>query len=348
MIVRPIEWLDGRIKLLDQELLPNEVRYGLLDSPEELAVWIRRLKVRGAPLIGVTAAFGCVLGAFSSSSSEYPVFRQDVEKIISLLASTRPTAVNLFWALERMRGVLYAHSDAEVDEIKQRLLHEALTIMKEDEETCKALGRNGAALLQDGMKVLTHCNAGSLATSYWGTALGVLYGAQEQGKKIEVWVTETRPLLQGARLTCWELRQAGFDPILITDNSAGWVMQKEKIDCVLVGADRIALNGDVANKTGTYSLSVLAREHDIPMFVAAPLSTVDPAIETGAEITIERRSPEEVLRFRDHLVAPDGTRSANFAFDVTPASAVTALITERGVFTPPYRKKLLQATRCDH
>ena len=222
------------------------------------------------------------------------------------------------------------------------------TIMKEDEETCKALGRNGAALLQDGMKVLTHCNAGSLATSYWGTALGVLYGAQEQGKKIEVWVTETRPLLQGARLTCWELRQAGFDPILITDNSAGWVMQKEKIDCVLVGADRIALNGDVANKIGTYSLSVLAREHDIPMFVAAPLSTVDPAIETGAEIIIERRSPEEVLRFRDHLVAPDGTRSANFAFDVTPASAVTALITERGVFTPPYRKKLLQATRCDH
>ena len=254
----------------------------------EVASAIQNLKVRGAPLIGVTAGFGCVLGAFSSSAKKYRAFRQDVEEVISMLASTRPTAVNLFWALERMREVLTSNSQSEVDEIKQLLLREALTIMEEDERTCKTLGGNGADLLKDGMKVLTHCNAGSLATSYWGTALGVLYSAQEQGKRIEVWATETRPLLQGARLTCWELREAGFEPTLITDNSAGWVMKREKIDCVLVGADRIALNGDVANKIGTYSLSILAKEHGIPVFVAAPLSTVDPSIETGEEINIER------------------------------------------------------------
>jgi methylthioribose-1-phosphate isomerase len=347
VIVRPIEWTGREVKLIDQELLPDEVAYRMIDDPKELAVWIKGLKVRGAPLIGVTAGFGCVLGAFSSSAKKYRAFRQDVEEVISMLASTRPTAVNLFWALERMREVLTSNSELEVDEIKQLLLREALAIMEEDERTCKTLGGNGASLLKDGMKVLTHCNAGSLATSYWGTALGVLYSAQEQGKRIEIWATETRPLLQGARLTCWELREAGFEPTLITDSSAGWVMKREKIDCVLVGADRIALNGDVANKIGTYSLSILAREHGIPVFVAAPLSTVDPSIETGEEINIERRSPEEVLRFRGHPVAPEGTKSTNFAFDVTPAAAVTAIITEVGVFRPPYREKLLRSTRSE-
>ncbi len=344
MIVRPIEWTDGKIRLIDQQLLPEEVNYHLIDTTKELAEWIEKLKVRGAPLIGVAAAFGCALGALSSTARNYRNFQEDMDEVISLLASTRPTAVNLFWALERMRKVLYSNSKKEIDQIKKILLEEALTIQREDEKTCKEIGENGASLLRDGMKVLTHCNAGTLATSYWGTALGVLYSAQEQGKRIEVWVSETRPLLQGARLTCWELRQAGFDPVLITDNSAGWVIKKEHIDCILVGADRIALNGDVANKIGTYSLSILAKEHGIPLFVAAPKSTIDRSIETGEEITIERRSPDEVVNLRGYSVAPKGTKVVNYAFDVTPSANVAAIITEAGVLEPPYRNKLLEST----
>lgn len=342
MIVRPIEWIDGKIRLIDQQLLPEQVVYHLIDTVEELAEWIRELKVRGAPLIGVAAAFGCALGALSSAARNSQDLQKDVGDTISLLASTRPTAVNLFWALEHMGEVLRTNSEKEVSQIKEILLEEALNIQKEDEKTCKKIGENGARLLKNGMKVLTHCNAGALATSSWGTALGILYSARRQGKKVEIWVSETRPLLQGARLTCWELRQAGFDPILITDNSAGWVIKREKIDCVLVGADRIALNGDVANKIGTYSLSILAREHRIPFFVAAPRSTIDPSIETGEEITIERRSPDEVLDFRGYLVAPKDTKAMNYAFDVTPSAHVSAIITEVGVFEPPYRDKLLE------
>lgn len=345
MVIKPIEWEDENIRLLDQSLLPDEVTYQLIRTPEELAEWIRELKVRGAPLIGVAAAFGCVLGALSSNARKYSDFEMDVSKTISLLSSTRPTAVNLFWALERMRNVLYSNSDKEVNRIKELLLQEALKIQREDEKTCKRIGENGARLLKDGMKVLTHCNAGTLATSYWGTALGVLYTAREQGMRIEAWVSETRPLLQGARLTCWELREAGFDPILITDNSAGWVMKRERIDCVLVGADRIALNGDVANKIGTYSLSILAKEHEIPFYVAAPMSTIDFSIETGEEIKIEKRLAAEVVNFRGRSVAPEETKAVNYAFDVTPSSNVTAIITEVGVFEPPYRKKLLELIR---
>jgi len=341
MVVRPIEWLDGKIRLIDQSRLPEKEIYHLIETPEELAEWIRRLKVRGAPLIGVAAAFGCVLGALSSSATKYEDFEHDMDGVFSLLASTRPTAVNLFWALERMRRVLHTHSQGEVSQIKKFLHEEAVQLQKEDERTCKRIGENGALLMKNGMRVLTHCNAGALATSYWGTALGVLYSAHEQGKKIDVWVTETRPLLQGARLTCWELRQAGLDPILITDNSAGWVIKKEKIDCILVGADRIAVNGDVANKIGTYSLSILAKEHGIPLFVAAPTSTIDCSIESGQEIIIEKRSPDEVVGFRNCPTAPEGTIAMNYAFDVTPSTHVSAIITEVGVFEPPYREQLL-------
>lgn len=341
MVVRPIQWIEGKLRLLDQQLIPGEVAYHLIDTPEELARWIKELKVRGAPLIGVAAAFGCVLEAFSSTARNYQNFEKDLNKTISLLAATRPTAVNLFWALERMRRILHLNAEKELDKIKKLLLKEALNIQQEDEKTCKKIGENGASLLKDGMRVLTHCNAGALATSYWGTALGVFYSAREQGKRIEVWVSETRPLLQGARLTCWELREAGFDPTLITDNSAGWVIKREKIDCILVGADRISLTGDVANKIGTYSLSILAKEHGIPLYVAAPMSTIDPSIESGEEIIIEKRSSDEVVNFRGCSVAPEGTNAINYAFDVTPSSNVTAIITEVGIFEPPYREKLL-------
>jgi methylthioribose-1-phosphate isomerase len=343
MVVRPIEWMDGKIKLIDQSLLPGEVVYRMVETPEELAEWIKGLKVRGAPLIGVAAAFGCVLGALSSSATNYEDLQRHMDGVIALLASTRPTAVNLFWALERMRKLLYSHSQAELSQIKKLLQEEALQLQKEDEMRCKRIGENGARVIADGMRVLTHCNAGTLATSYWGTALGVLYSAREQGKNMEVWVTETRPLLQGARLTCWELRQAGLDPILITDNSAGWVIKKEKIDCILVGADRIALNGDVANKIGTYSLSILAKEHGIPLYVAAPTSTIDRSIESGEEIIIEERSYDEVVDFRGHRTAPEGTKAMNYAFDVTPSTHVSAIITEVAVFEPPYREKLLES-----
>ena len=343
MVIRPIQWRDGRIELLDQRVLPDEVRYHLIEDAGELAEWIKELRVRGAPLIGVAAAFGCVLGAMVSSARSYDQLARDVDKTISLLASTRPTAVNLFWALDRMRKVLFANRGTEVSEVRRKLLAEALEIQKEDEMTCKMIGANGAGLLRDGMRVLTHCNACTLATSYWGTALGVLYSAKEQGKRIEVWACETRPLLQGARLTCWELREAGFDPTLITDNSAGWVMKRDKIDCVLVGADRIAPNGDVANKIGTYSLSVLAKELNIPFYVAAPRSTVDSSINSGAEIEIERRSADEVLEFGGSRIAPVGTKAENYAFDVTPSDHVTAIVTEIGVLTPPYKEKLTES-----
>jgi len=320
---------------LDQSRLPGSVEF--LDCRDYRAVAdaIRELKVRGAPAIGVTAALGIALGAQSVSETEYRSFSGAVRTICDQLASTRPTAVNLFWAIERMKQKLDSLRDQPISHIKQALIVEAQAILDEDIGLCRAMGRHGAELIKDGQTVLTHCNAGALATAGYGTALGVIRAAWEQGKRINVIADETRPVLQGSRLTAWELMQDRIPVTLITDNMAGSLMRQGKIHLCVVGADRIAANGDVANKIGTYSVAVLAKAHGIPFYVAAPYSTIDLKTQSGADIPIEQRNPLEVTTIHgSHPVAPDGVMVYNPAFDVTPAELITGIITERGVFKP--------------
>ncbi|MDF0672772.1 MAG: S-methyl-5-thioribose-1-phosphate isomerase [Nitrospira sp.] len=334
-MVPTVEWKDGAVRLLDQRRLPEVVEFLDCRDYQTVAEAIRTLKVRGAPAIGVTAAMGVALGAQAINATEYSSFAPTVFRICDELAVTRPTAVNLFWAIERMRQKLESLRAQPVPVIKQALIAESQAILEEDINLCKTIGRHGAELIRNGQTVLTHCNAGSLATAGYGTALGVIRSAWEQGKKINVIADETRPVLQGSRLTAWELMQDHIPVTLITDNMAGSLMRQGKIHLCVVGADRIAENGDVANKIGTYSVAVLARAHNIPFYVAAPYSTIDLKTKSGADIPIEQRNPSEVTTIHgSHPVAPKDVLVYNPAFDVTPAELITAIITERGVFKP--------------
>jgi methylthioribose-1-phosphate isomerase len=326
---QPIEWLGNRIKILDQTLLPKEEVYLELGDYRDIASAIKELKIRGAPDIGVAAAYAVALGALKIEAKSRDEFLEELRIVIQTIASTRPTARNLFRATERMRQVTEAGKDAE--QIKVALVGEAVKIHSEETEATEKLSRLGAELIKDGFAVLTHCNTGSLATTGYGTALGVIKRAWEQGKKIKVFATETRPLLQGARLTAWELKKANIPFTLITDSMAGYFMSRGEVDCVIVGADRIAANGDTANKIGTYTLAVLAKENGIPFYVAAPTTTIDLSLASGNEIPIEQRSPEEVTHIQGVSITPEGIEAANPAFDVTPHRYITAIITERGI-----------------
>ncbi|BCA53662.1 Methylthioribose-1-phosphate isomerase [Nitrospira sp. KM1] len=334
-MVHTVEWQQGVIRLLDQSRLPEHVEFLQCSTVDAVVSAIRELKVRGAPAIGVTAAMGVALGAGTSGAEQYETFAREVNSICDRLAATRPTAVNLFWAIERMKRKLSECRAMNIPDIKSALFQESQSILDEDIELCKAMGRHGAQLIKDGQTVLTHCNAGALATAGYGTALGVIRAAWEQGKRIEVIADETRPVLQGARLTAWELMQDNIPVTLITDNMAGAMMRQGRIDLCVVGADRIAANGDVANKIGTYSVSVLAKAHGIPFYVAAPYSTIDLKTASGEDITIEQRNPLEVTSIHgSHPVAPQGVKVYNPAFDVTPAANIVGIITERGIFKP--------------
>ena len=343
-MIKTVEWTNEGVRMLDQRILPNEEKYPMLRSYEEVADAIKKMVVRGAPAIGVSAAMGLALGASQSVGTSVADLEFDFDFMCKVMAATRPTAVNLFWAIERMRDVI-ARAKSEkvrdVEDIKQRLTDEALLIYNEDIEANRAIGLFGGKLIPDGATVLTHCNAGVLATAGdYGTALGVVRGAIKAGKRVAVIADETRPFLQGARLTAWELAKDNIPVTVITDNMAGHIMKQGKIDCVVVGADRIAANGDAANKIGTYMVAVLAKQHNIPFYVAAPLSTIDLATATGDDIPIEQRDPREVTHLSDQQLTPDGVGVHNFAFDVTPNEFITAIITDRGVARPPYTESL--------
>jgi methylthioribose-1-phosphate isomerase len=335
---QPLAWLGNKLRLLDQTRLPREEVYLELSSHQEVAQAIREMKIRGAPAIGVAAAYGAALGALEIKASSRDEFMTKLKPVLQSLEATRPTARNLFMATSRMRTV--AETAENVDEIKEALVREAVSLHSEEASATRNLSQFGAGLIEDGFSILTHCNTGPLATTGYGTALGVIKYAHEQGKKLRVLATETRPRLQGARLTAWELKQASIPFTLITDSMAGHFMSRGEISCVIVGADRIAANGDTANKIGTYTLAVLAMEHGIPFYVAAPTTTIDFSIASGEEITIEERSPEEVTHIQGVSIAPEGTKAANPAFDVTPHLYITAIITEKGIVTEPYGERL--------
>ena len=341
-MIKTLEWTDDGVVMIDQRLLPTEEVYPLFKTYEEVAFAIKEMVVRGAPAIGVAAAMGVALGARNIVAKDAAQFDQQFQMICDVLAGTRPTAVNLFWAIERMKK-LYEKLKAEnlsLAEICLRLINEAKSMHGEDILINKAMGANGAALIPDGATVLTHCNAGALATAGYGTALGVIRAAVEAGKKVAVFADETRPFLQGARLTAWELHKDNIPVTLITDNMAGHFMKAGQLDCVIVGADRIAANGDVANKIGTYSVAVLAKENNIPFYVAAPISTIDLKTKTGDDIPIEQRPESEVTHVKGAQLSPDGITVANPAFDVTPNRYVAAIITERGVARAPFTESL--------
>lgn len=332
-MVETIQWTDSGVVMIDQTKLPREEVYVTCKHYAEVAEAIRSMVIRGAPAIGVAAAMGIALGMQSASLDEF-------DDICAALAATRPTAVNLFWAIDRMRRRFEAIRHLPIDRVRADLLAEAQQVRLEDIAINEAIGNHGAELLANGKIVLTHCNAGALATAGYGTALGVIRAAVATGKNIHVFADETRPYLQGSRLTVWELQQDGIPATLITDNMAGHFLHSGRIGCVLVGADRIASNGDVANKIGTYSLAVLAKENGVPFYVAAPLSTLDLSLVSGEQIPIEQRSPSEVTHVYGVHVAPDGVAVENPAFDVTPNRYITAIITERGVARPPYTESL--------
>ncbi len=335
-MISPIRWQGDRLLLLDQTLLPVQEVERPYTAWQEVAEAIRTLVVRGAPAIGVTAAFGVVLAARASAAREFDGLMADLEEAIKGLGATRPTAVNLFWALERMRRVALAHRQLPVPALRERLLAEAQAILDEDVAANRALGAHGATLVPERARILTHCNAAALATAGYGTAGGVIRAAHERGRVALVWVDETRPVMQGSRLTAWEMVKEGIPHRLISDVAAAFVMERGEVDLVVTGADRIAANGDTANKIGTYGLAVLARYHGIPFYIAAPLSTIDRSIPTGASIVIEERDPAEVRGVAGRQTAPAASPVFNPAFDVTPAELITAIITERGISRPPY------------
>jgi methylthioribose-1-phosphate isomerase len=336
-MVETIQWVDGAVVMIDQTRLPLEESYLTCRTCEEVARAIRDMIIRGAPAIGVAAAMGVALGALGASDADLDA---RMETACATLAATRPTAVNLFWAIGRMRRLYQSLAGRPPAEIRRRLVEEALAIREEDIAICRAIGRHGAELVPDGKTVLTHCNAGALATAGYGTALGVIRAAIDAGKKVDVFADETRPFLQGARLTVWELQQDHIPVTLITDNMAGHFLKSGRIGCVVVGADRIAANGDVANKVGTYTVAVLARENGVPFYVAAPISTLDLTLDSGDAIPIEQRAAAEVTHIGGRQVAPEATAVENPAFDVTPARYVCAIVTERGVAHPPYLESL--------
>ncbi len=333
MAVRTIEWKDNRVVMLDQRLLPHREVYRVYRDYREVADAIRQMVIRGAPALGVAAAMGVSLGVLKGNDKS---FDRGFERILLTLSKTRPTAVNLFWALERMRNVYTLNRGKGIDVVKRLLKAEALKIYKEDIAANKALGRFGAKLLRNSKRVMTHCNAGALATAGYGTALGVIRAMKESGAEVEVFVNETRPFLQGARLTAWELKKEKIPATLITDSMAGYLMQRGWVDVVVVGCDRVAANGDVANKIGTYAIAVLARRHGIPFYVAGPTSSIDISCSSGKDIPIEQRDPKEVSHIFGRPLAPTGVKVLNPAFDVTPQDLIAAIITERGVIYPPF------------
>lgn len=343
MKFRTIEWKGDHIRILDQRRLPGEVRYLDCWDVSSVVKAIRTMAIRGAPAIGVAAAMGIALAAKKIRSHQPGVFHRSLEQVCQQMRQTRPTAVNLFWAIDRMKTILDRDRSHGIEEIKTRLKEEALRIYEEDVEVNRKIGENGKILIHDGDGVLTHCNAGALATAGYGTALGVIYSARDEGKRIHVFVDETRPMLQGCRLTAWELVQEKIPLTVITDNMAGWLMRKGEIQLVLVGADRIAQNGDAANKIGTYTLAVLCKWHGIPFYVAAPTSTVDISLVSGKEIPIEERTPEELTHFRGKRITPKGIDVFNPAFDVTPHSLIRGIITEKGIIHKPFGEKLRRA-----
>ena len=341
-MIQTIEWTDAGVVMLDQKRLPAEEIYHTYTDYEGVAEAIRSMIIRGAPAIGVAAAMGLALGVKNAVDKSHSIeeIDREFEIMCRVIAATRPTAVNLFWAVDRMKAVYARIRPNGIEAVRSALIDEASAAYREDIEANRAMGRAGQELIRDGARILTHCNAGALATAGYGTALGVIRASVEAGKKISVFADETRPWLQGARLTAWELARDGIPVTVITDNMAGHFMKKGEIDCVIVGADRIAANGDVANKIGTYSVAVLAKENGIPFYVAAPVSTLDLSIPDGSHIPIEERNPDEVRMIQGIAITPQGIPAANPAFDVTPARYVGAIITERGIAHAPYEQSL--------
>jgi methylthioribose-1-phosphate isomerase len=338
--LQSVTYDNGTLYILDQTLLPSVTEFLEITKVEDAWDAIKQLKVRGAPAIGIAAAYGLVLAANKAPEGDFSSFYKEFKENLEYLASSRPTAVNLFWALQRMDERALAEKDQPVARIKKKLEEEAHLIRKEDEEVCRMIGIHGLALLKDGMGVLTHCNAGGIATARYGTALAPFYLAKEKGWDLKVYADETRPLLQGARLTAWELQQAGIDVTLITDSMAAMVMQQGMAEAVFVGCDRVAANGDTANKIGTYGLALLAKAHNIPFYVAAPTSTIDMKTESGEAIPIEMRGSEEITHGFGRPTAPEGVKVFNPAFDVTPAELITAIITEKGIIQGNYPEEL--------
>lgn len=344
-MIQTIKWINNKVVMIDQTRLPTEEVYREYENYKDVAQAIKNMVIRGAPAIGVAAAMGIALGVQSISADSYEEFSVKMKEILEEMSKTRPTAVNLFWAIEEMRRCAEANKHLPIPQLKEVLKNRALQIRDEDIQINKILGKYGAQLIKSGDTILTHCNAGALATAGYGTALGVIRAAHEEGKQIHVFVDETRPFLQGSRLTAWELAKENIPLTLITDNMAGYFMRKGKINLILVGADRIAANGDVANKIGTYSLAVLAKEHRIPFYVAAPISTLDLSIRSGDQIPIEERNPQEVTQIAGKQIAPEAIQVANPAFDVTPHGYITAIITEKGIAWPPYEESLAKLAR---
>lgn len=340
MSFRTIEWRDDAVIMIDQTRLPGEEVYNSYTDFRSVADAIKGMVIRGAPAIGVAAAMGVALGARDIIADTEESFFRQLENVCDVLARTRPTAVNLFWGLERMKRVAEANREKSLDKIKEILKKEAIRVEQEDLTICRNIGKWGATLIPDGATILTHCNAGGLATAGYGTALGVIRAAHEAGKNIQVFADETRPWLQGARLTAWELMKEKIPTTLISDNMAGFFMSRGEITCCVVGADRIAANGDTANKIGTYSVAVLAKENNIPFYVAAPVSTLDLTLSDGSKIPIEERPSSEVTHIKGIAIAPEGVRVRNPAFDVTPARYITAIITENGIVKEDYRSGL--------
>jgi len=339
-MINTLEWTDSGVRFIDQTKLPVEETYVTCTTCEQVANAIRKMVVRGAPAIGVAAAMGIALGVQESKAETVSDLKRDLDRCCELIRETRPTAVNLFWGIRRMRDKFESLRIRPLPQIKQALIEEAKRMHAEDIAANQAMGRLGATLMPASGGVLTHCNAGALATCGYGTALGVIRAAVEQGKKIHVYADETRPFLQGSRLTAWELVKDGIPTTVISDNMAGAMMKQGKIGAIVVGADRIAANGDVANKIGTYTVAVLAKEHKIPFYVAAPISTVDLNTPDGSKIPIEQRNTDEVTHFGGKQIAPEGALVENPAFDVTPAEYVTAIVTERGIARAPYTESL--------
>lgn len=338
--IETISFTPDKIMIIDQTLLPDEKKIIELHDHLEMGDAIKRLAVRGAPAIGIAAAFGVYLGIKDQNHLEKPAFMDRLDEVIAYLRTTRPTAINLFWALDTMALLIETNKDKSPTELKEIIYDKSVEIFNDDLERGKKIGDLGEALFNDGDNIITHCNAGGLATSGYGTALAPIFVAKEKGKKLHVYADETRPLLQGARLTTWELLEQGVDVTLISDNMAAHVMKTKKVDAVIVGADRITINGDVCNKIGTYSLAINAKEHGIPFYVAAPLSTFDPKLEHGSDIPIEEREAEEITEGFGKRTAPHGVKVFSPAFDVTPNSMVKGIITEEGILYPPFREKI--------
>jgi len=338
MAIQTIEWREDHVRILDQTYLPTREVYSDIRDIGRMWEAMKKMRVRGAPAIGIAAAYGFYLGIKELPENSFQSFIVEVDRVAEYLETARPTAVNLQWALERLKTTIRAHKEKDIAEIKEIVLKTAQTIHAENKRVCKKIGEQGVELISDDARILTHGNTGSLATGQYGTALSIIFHAHKLGKKLQVWVDETRPLLQGSRLTAWELMNADIPMKIITDSAAGSLMHRGEVDLILVGADRITATGNVANKIGTYPLAVLARENEIPFYVAAPLSTIDMALEDGSSIPLEERDGDEITRFNDSQVAPKKAETYNPAFDITPHNCITGFVTEEGIIEPPFDK----------